>query len=76
MFVQSATSPFLPKTNFEPFVQFPFFCTFKPLVAKTETKLSAIEKTDMTNSDITYCLASLFLPNMHYSSLARKKTYQ
>lgn len=71
-FVQSVTSPFLPKTAFEPFVQFQLFCTFCKLsVAKPETKLSATEEKDMKNSDITCCLASLFQPRMYYSFLAK-----
>lgn len=76
-FVQSVTSLFLPKTAFEPFVQFQLFCTFCKLsVAITETKLSATQEKDIKNTDITYCWASLFQSSMYYSCLAKKTSCQ
>lgn len=76
-FLQSVTSPFLPKTAFESFVQFHLFCTFcKLAVAKTETKLSATEEKDMRNSGTNYMLFGQFIPTKYVLFLPGKNPCQ
>lgn len=60
-FVQSVTSLFLPKTAFEPFVQFQLFCTFCKLsVAIRETKLSATQEKDKKNIKILHTVRPVY----------------